>query len=624
MSDSPALDRLLDSLPRLVFVVGKGGVGKTTTAAALARRNAERSARTLLVSTDPAGTLGEALASSLGGDIAPVPGMAELDALQIDAAARRAEFLGQWRDAIVAIIDRGTYLDSADIDGLVDSAFPGADEIFAVLHLAALVRSPSYARIVVDTAPTGHALRLLALPRTFEAMVALLEAMQAKHRFVVRALTHRYRTDEADAFLDEMRAKLAAFRSDLGDPARAAAIVVTRDEPLVHAETTRLISALGELGLAVAARVVNAAHPRSDAADAATTYVVPPLLPPPDGPSGLRRWGDALRLARDPDPGASVPPATTTGATRVGADRAVSAADLEGLLRPLTIVGGKGGVGKSTVACALAIATARRGLRTLLVSTDPAPSVADALAIAVGDEATPVPGVVGLHASQLDAATAFERLRLEYQARVDALFDAFTGQGLDVAHDRTILRDLLALAPPGIDELYATASLAGTLAEDRYARVIVDPAPTGHLLRLIEMPAVVLAWSRQLMRLMLKYKEVAGLGEAAQSLVEYAKMTRALQRLLRDPTRATLIVVALDEPLVRGESARLVRAARERDVAVSAMVWNRVGRVGPAPLPVTPPLTQFCAPACTPPPVGVAALLAWTSDWRALPAVRTE
>jgi arsenite-transporting ATPase len=86
--------------------------------------------------------------------------------------------------------------------------------------------------------------------------------------------------------------------------------------------------------------------------------------------------------------------------------------------------------------------------------------------------------------------------------------------------------------------LYALASLGETLAEGRFERIIVDPAPTGHLLRLLEMPAVVLDWSRRLMRLMLKYREVTGLGDAAEALLDYTRQTRALEALLHDPSRA--------------------------------------------------------------------------------------
>ena len=128
---------------------------------------------------------------------------------------------------------------------------------------------------------------------------------------------------------------------------------------------------------------------------------------------------------------------------------------------------------------------------------------------------------------QIDATAAFARFRDEYRAKIDALFDAVLSRGVNVAHDRAILRDLLSLAPPGIDELYALSILGETLAAGRFGRVVVDPAPTGHLLRLLEMPALALDWSHRLMRLMLKYREIAGLGDAAQELLEFARHARA-------------------------------------------------------------------------------------------------
>jgi arsenite-transporting ATPase len=222
----------------------------------------------------------------------------------------------------------------------------------------------------------------------------------------------------------------------------------------------------------------------------------------------------------------------------------------------------------------------------------------------------------------MDATVAFHEFQHRYQERVDAVFDAFVRRGVDAAHDRAILRDLLALAPPGIDELYALASLGETLAEGRFARVIVDPAPTGHLLRLLQMPALALEWSHRLMRLMLKYRDVGGLGETAEDLLAFTRRTRRLGDLLRDPAHAGLVVVALDEPLVRSETARLVAATRAEGVEVRAVVWNRWAAADvPDPLPVTPALAQFVAPATVPPPIGVEALRAWAGQWRELPEV---
>jgi len=218
---------------------------------------------------------------------------------------------------------------------------------------------------------------------------------------------------------------------------------------------------------------------------------------------------------------------------------------------------------------------------------------------------------------QMDATAAFTRLRDEYQGRIDALFDAVVGRGLDVQHDRAIMRDLLSLAPPGIDELFALSLLGDALAERRFSRIVVDPAPTGHLIRLLEMPALALDWSHRLMRLMLKYRDVVGLGETAKDLLDFARRTRALDALIHDPVQCGLVIVALDEPIVRAETERLSSEVRSRGVDVIALLWNRVGK-RPAPLPATVAGRQLFAEETNPPPIGVTALRQWLGSWRAL------
>ena len=672
-----ALDLLLARLPRLALVVGKGGVGKTTCAAALATHAASRpaatDARVLLLSTDPARTLGAALGTTLGAEPAPVPGLRALHAMQLDAESARAAFLAKWRSTIVTIVDRGTYLDTADVEGMVDAALPGADEAMALLVLADVVADQRWARVVVDTAPTGHTLRLLALPATFRALVALLDTMQEKHRFMVAALMHRYRADAADAFIVEMRERIGALEAALRDASRAKAVIVARPEPVVVAESERLAAALRDLGIASGAVVANAVPVVTGAETRDSLERLAALVGEgigarvddvgalPTGIEALARWSAGLRTGaggevirgageRSADPasrdahspagggppaaaadakrGESLPPAIERlreptdparsspqgGAPSADATASEPRSAIARLLRPLTIVGGKGGVGKTTVACALAIDAARTA-RVLLVSTDPAPSVADALSQPIGDDEVEVAGVERLVARQMDAARAFERLRTTYQARIDEVFDGLLGGAMDATHDRRVLRDLMALAPPGIDELYALGSLGETLAEGKFDFVIVDPAPTGHLLRLLEMPALALDWSHRLMRLMLKYKEVAGLGEAAAEVLAFAKRTRLVGELLRDPARAAVIVVALDEPLVRDETARLAGAVHALGVPVAGVVWNRA-RGDVAPLGPGRSMPQFVAAERSPPPRGPDALRRWLETWR--------
>lgn len=547
-----------DELAPVTLVVGKGGVGKTTLSAALAAQFSDAEEDTLVVTTDPAATLLTALGLPIERTTRPRRIRDHLDAWAFDTEGLRDEFLLKWRESITMILDRGTYLDKEDINGLVNAALPGADEIFAVLTLGEILEHPQYQRVVIDTAPTGHTLRLLQLPWSFGALIRLLDAMQEKHRFMVRALTHRYRTDAADALIDDLRSRVDNLQKLLTDPARCRAVLVTREEPVVQAETERYRAALELAGIKVA-------H----------TLVIP---------SG----------ARDP---------------HVQISR--SARDDKPLVRSLTIVGGKGGVGKTTTACALALQSADAGSNTLLVSTDPAPSIADALAMDITGDPQPV--TRNLTAIQLDATRAFATFRDSYRDRIDELFAGLAGRGVDVAHDREIIRDLFALAPPGIDELYALTVIGEELEKGRHDTIVIDPAPTGHLLRLLDMPRLAVAWSHQLMRLMLKYRDIVSLGDAAQELLDFARRTKALESRLIDPALSTTIVVALDEPLVREETARLVRELSGRQLTVGAIIWNRA--TAPSPLPTDAAIAQLFAPPADPPPVGLDAIRTWASSW---------
>ena len=578
---------LIARLAPVTLVVGKGGVGKTTTAVALASHFAAEKQPTLVVTTDPAATLLTALDRPIERTLRPVHLRDHLDAWAFDTPGLRDEFLARWREPIATILDRGTYLDTDDINGLVDAALPGADEIFAVLTLGEILSRNEYARVVIDTAPTGHTLRLLTLPRSFDALVRLLDAMQEKHRFMVRALTHRYRSDAADALIAELRDRVETLQKILTDPKQCSAILVTRDEPVVQAETERYHAALQLAGIRVAAVLPVVGHSEPVGRSA---------------PQGELRKGSA-----SPE-------------DRSFAEFSMGSGAANGLrLTSVTIVGGKGGVGKTTTSIALAIKSADEKHKTLLVSTDPAPSIGDALDLPIGDEEVPI--IDNLVARQIDATGAFSAFRNSYRERIDELFEGLAGRGVDIAHDREIIRDLLALAPPGVDELYALTVLGEELEKGKFDRIIIDPAPTGHLLRLLDMPQLAVAWSHQLMRMMLKYKEVVGLGEAAQDLLTFAKRTRALDERFHDPVRSATIVVALDEPLVREETSRLVGELAARGLPISAILWNRGFSRTPA-LPTDASIPQLFAPPVAPEPVGIDAIRSWTRTWGPLNATR--
>lgn len=621
-----SLSRLLHPGARWTFVAGKGGVGKTTTAAALAVSLADEGDRVLVLSTDPAHSLGDALGVTLGPDPAPVPGVEGLEAMEVDAATERARFLGTRRGALLKIIERGTYLERSDAEEMVDLAVPGMDELAALLRLIELAADDGR-RLVIDTAPTGHTLRLLDLPATARGWVAALEAMDEKHRVVAEALTRGgFAGDDAGALVGELEAELDAFTSMLRDERRTRFALVTNPGPVVLAETRRYQAQLEERGIALAGIVVNRSGAGVPEAATGTGMVfVPPLPFDPRGAEGLRRFA-AAAVQR---PGGSAPGEELTGqepaAPRVGG------AALPPLDRRLYLVGGKGGVGKSTAAAALAVALAgRRAGRVLLLGIDPAGSLADVLGCDVGPEAAAVPAVERLEARQLDAARVWADFQREYREQAGELFAALLSGGLSATADQRVVERLIDLAPPGIDELVALLEVVD-LNEDRpYDALVVDTAPTGHLIRLLEMPDVALQWTRMLLRLLLKYREVVGLGDLAERVLGLSRRLKTLRGQLGDPEHTLLLVVALPESLSVPETARLIGRLGGLEVPAGALLVNRLlegdrvrsGAAGPAGslLHAARAIPAFAAPDLPAGPVGADALSEYLDGWRELSA----
>src|SRR5262249_16680642 len=226
--------------------------------------------------------------------------------------------------------------------------------------------------------------------------------------------------------------------------------------------------------------------------------------------------------------------------------------------------------------CALALADRHPDRRILLLSTDPAHSLGDAFAMPLGDEERALPGgPPRLHVRELDAARAFDRQRERYRQATDDLFDALRGGWrFDAAMDRRIVHDLIELAPPGIDELFAILTVTDALLGSQYDLVILDTAPTGHALRLLELPAAAHEWVRALLRVLVKYQGVLGLGPMTKDMVDLAHGLRGLRALLADPRRARFVAVTRAAALPLAETTRLCAALHRLGIALSAVLVN--------------------------------------------------
>lgn len=561
-----------------IFVVGKGGVGKTTTAGALALELADDAGPTHLISTDPAHSLADLFGQHLAGRPEPADCAPDLMLEEFDATARADDWIGRSMRRVADIVERGTYLDGDDVAAFSRLALPGVDELMAVLRLTDLAGADR--RIVVDTAPTGHTLRMLDAVATLDGLAAALRAMADKAAAVAGGLTGRPLRLVGESVIDELRGYVDGFRQRVLD--RAVFVVTDRPGAVVAAETRRLEAALSARALSVAAKVttvLDAGEPAGAAGRA--VHLMVPDLGAIEGCDGLRAWRAALQpytpaAGGSPDAQSSgarskgVPPDEAGRQSPAPAREEPALPWLVGTAPRMLLFAGKGGVGKSTCAAAAALALAD-SRDVLLCSADPAGSLDDVLAATAGG---PIGLPPRLSTLQIQPEAELARLRELWDADLDEALQRI-GLSASAALDRRVIEELTRLVPPGIDELAAIVAMRATAESS--TTVVLDTAPTGHLLRLLGTPAVALDWTRQVMRLVVKYG-LSGAGGLAGSLVRLSRELRSLQDTLHDETATAAIVVALDEPMVTAETERLLAGLRGAGVHVAAVLHNRTRR----------------------------------------------
>jgi len=243
----------------VVLLAGKGGVGKTTTAAALALRAADDGHATLLISTDPAHNLGDLFGrAARDGAIRRVD--AGLDVLEIDPDAETRRYLATVKDNIRRLVS-STMLEEAERQIDLAGRVPGAAESALLERIVAILldERADYARVVFDTAPTGHTVRLLTLPELMGAWVdGLLRRRGERSRERARWLgSGEVPDDPVFELLHRRRRRLAEARALLRDPATSEIAFVLNPDALSIAETRRGIDELADHGLAVASVIVN-------------------------------------------------------------------------------------------------------------------------------------------------------------------------------------------------------------------------------------------------------------------------------------------------------------------------------------------------------------------------------
>ncbi len=528
----------LNNPTRNLFFTGKGGVGKTSLSTAAALRLADTGKKVLLVSTDAASNLDEMLGVALRNTPTPVPDAPGLWVLNIDpdeaAESYRQRVLAQMGDAgdAASAAERATVREQ--LSGACTTEIASFDEFASLLS-----DDPAhFDHIVFDTAPTGHTLRLLSLPKAWSGFLA------GNDRGASCLGPH------SGLKMQEVRFKAAL--AALSDATKTTVVLVTRPDKGAISEAARTSDDLRTLGLNNQRLAVNGVFHATDRSDAvacaiedlgqlALAQMPPSLQALPQDQVPLRAFDTvglpALRALLSPAAPQAQPasaPATQPSPQLPGL--AALADELATASHGLIMVMGKGGVGKTMIAAALALGLVQRGKTVHLSTTDPAAHLAATLD---GD-------VPGLRVSRIDP-------KVETQRYVDKI-RAAKAPGLDAQEQALLLEDLRS---PCTEEVAVFHAFSRIVSEGRSAFVVLDTAPTGHSMLLMDATG---AYHRQMQR------EFEGHGSA--------HIVTPLMRL-QDGSYTKIILVALPEVTPVSQAAALQDDLRRADVEPYAWVLNK-------------------------------------------------
>ena len=529
---------LLENATPNLFFTGKGGVGKTTIAAAAAIALADRGRRVLLVSTDPASNLQEVLGAPVSSQARQVSGVAGLFAVNVDpeAAARayRERVVGPYRgvlpEAAVAQMEE-------QLSGACTLEVAAFDE-FARL-LGDPQASDGFEHVIFDTAPTGHTLRLLELPAAWSdflqnnqsgtSCLGPLSALQAQRKLY--ALTRKALTDHEKTTL----------------------VVVSRPEAGALAEAARTASELKAQKILNQQLIVNGVFTARDESDAAAAALAArgrdALADMPASLSALPRSNIPLRpfnmIGIKALRNVFKKEFELSGIAPASADqdqRGKKTAALSALLPALSAAGrgvimtmGKGGVGKTTLAATIAVRLASEGHSVHLTTTDPAAHVARAVGKAIK----------GLRISCIDP-------KVEIQAYAQKVMET-AGRDLDEQGRALLAEDLRS---PCTEEIAVFRAFARVVSEGAEGFVVIDTAPTGHTLLLLDTTA---AYHRQISR----------------SMSDIPDSVRELLPRLRDPEFTRILLVTLPEATPVHEAAALEKDLHRAGIEPFAWVINQ-------------------------------------------------
>ncbi|EGE7877450.1 arsenical pump-driving ATPase [Escherichia coli] len=524
----------LKDIPSFIFFTGKGGVGKTSLACATAVWLADQGKRTLLVSTDPASNVGQVFSQTIGHRITDISTVENLAAMEVDPMAAAQAYRDRVLDPVRGLMP-------ADVVSSIEEQLSGSctTEIAAFDEFTGLLTNhelrEKYDHIVFDTAPTGHTIRMLELPGAWSGYLEANPDAAANLGPLVglEKQQHQY-SDAVKALSDATLTRL---------------VLVARAQASTLKEVSHTHDELSAIGLQHQHLVINGVLPpfvgeNDPLAQSILAREEKALLAMPENLANLPRSQlflkpfnlvglEALReLFTESEASMSLP---TTTLNTLDLPKLASLVDELSLTgKGLVMTMGKGGVGKTTVAASVAVSLAKRGHKVHLTTSDPAAHLSYTL-----DGSLP-----NLQVSRIDPKVETERYRrfvLENQ-----------GKGLDAEGLAVLEEDLRS---PCTEEIAVFQAFSRVIKEADDHFVIMDTAPTGHTLLLLDATG---AYHREMVRQM---------GQTHDHV-----MTPMMQ--LQDPEKTKVIIVTLAETTPVLEAANLQQDLRRAGITPWAWVIN--------------------------------------------------
>jgi arsenite-transporting ATPase len=481
--ENKAINRLIEpkqkGKTKFIFFSGKGGVGKSTMSCATAVWLAKNGYKTLLVTTDPAPNLSDIFSQEIGHKITSINNIENLFAIEINPDAASEEY----RDRIIAPMRK--ILDEKNLQVVKEQLnSPCVEEVAAFDKFIEFMDDPQYDVVVFDTAPTGHTIRLLELPGGWSTTLE----------------KNASTCIGPGASLQGAKSKYAKAISYLQDDTKTSFIFVLKPENSSLLETKRSYDELYKLGIKINLLIINGILPEEACTDDffkkrkedeqiilkkinEEFQVMQKLFYPlrDSEVSGLELLGAAGEFLYEGKKGNAK--IELSNETHQEKSQVINnQKELYDLLIPLNGIRylfftGKGGVGKSTIACTVSVYLADNGFRTLILTTDPASHLHDIFGQKIEHEPTKISGVDNLYAARIDQKKALE----EYKKRILEVV-----KDKDEETKRSVEEDLNS---PCSEEMAAFEKFINYFELNGYDIIIFDTAPTGHTLRLLELPS---------------------------------------------------------------------------------------------------------------------------------------